>query len=85
MRRPEKAAPRIMNPRTHTLFPIELHGGNQRLLANAMEKDTISVQMGKRVCTKCEKISPMVICHQRILNQEGNDEARMTLAGRTLM
>ena len=85
MGRPEKAAPRVMNPRTHTLFPIELNGGNQRLLANAMEKDTISVQMGKRVCTKCEKISPMVICHHRILNQEGKEEAGLTCGGRTLM
>ena len=85
MGRPEKAAPRVMNPRTHTLFPIELHGGNQRLLANALEKDTISVQMGKRTCTKCGKISPMVICHHRILNQDGQEEAGLTCGGRTLM
>ena len=85
MGRPEKAAPRVMNPRTHTLFPIELNGGNQRLLSNAMEKETISVQMGKRTCAKCGKISPMVICHHRILNQDGQEEAGLTCGGRTLM
>jgi DNA polymerase II large subunit len=85
MGRPEKAAPRVMNPRTHTLFPIELNGGNQRLLANAMEKESINVQMGKRTCTKCGKISPMVICHHRIPNQDGQEEAGLTCGGRTLM
>ena len=38
MGRPEKSAPRVMNPMAHTLFPIDLNGGNQRLLTNAADK-----------------------------------------------
>ena len=59
MGRPEKAAPRIMNPMTHSLFPIELNGGNQRLLNNALDKQTIRVQLGKRTCSGVEKNLPI--------------------------
>ena len=39
MGRPEKSAPRE-KPTVHSLFPIELSGGNQRLIANsANQKD----------------------------------------------
>ena len=43
MGRPEKAAPRVMNPMAHSLFPIELNGGNQRLLNNAIDLSLIHI------------------------------------------
>ncbi len=55
MARPEKAAPRKMQPAPHVLFPIGHEGGPQRLLTNAAEKDTIEVEVGLRTCTACGK------------------------------
>ena len=63
MGRLKAAAPRVMNPMTHSLFPIELNGGNQRLLNNAIDKRTIRVQLGRRTCTVCGKESPYLRCH----------------------
>ncbi|MDA0715008.1 MAG: hypothetical protein O3A74_00395 [archaeon] len=67
MGRPEKAAPRIQAQNTHAMFPIELSGGNQRLLKNALMQKSISVQVGKRTCTVCGKISPFVRCHHKAM------------------
>ena len=83
MGRPEKAAPRVMNPMTHSLFPIELHGGNQRLLNNAIDKQTIRVQLGRRVCTVCQKESPYLRCHHRSLDAHGETRAGEACGGRT--
>ena len=85
MGRPEKAAPRIMSPMTHALFPIDLNGGNQRLLANAAEKQSIRVQMGRRTCVKCGKESPFILCHHRILDSDGIERVGETCGGRTKM
>ena len=85
MGRPEKAAPRIMNPMTHALFPIDLTGGNQRLMSIAAEKQTIRVQMGRRVCNKCGKESPFVVCHHRLLDEHGQERIGETCGGRTVM
>ena len=85
MGRPEKAAPRIMNPMTHALFPIDLTGGNQRLMAIAAEKQTIRVQMGRRVCSKCGKESPFVVCHHRLLDERGEERVGENCRGRTTM
>lgn len=85
MGRPEKAAPRIMNPMTHALFPIDLSGGNQRLLANAAEKQSIRVQMGRRTCTKCGKESPFILCHHRLVDEDGLERVGETCGGRTSM
>ena len=85
MGRPEKAAPRIMNPMTHALFPIDLTGGNQRLMSIAAEKQTIRVQMGRRVCNKCGKESPFVVCHHRLLDEHGQERVGETCGGRTVM
>ena len=70
MGRPEKSAPRVMNPMAHTLFPIDLNGGNQRLLTNAADKQNIRVQLGLRTCNSCGK-SPMLSCHHRKVNEYG--------------
>ena len=83
MGRPEKAAPRVMNPMTHSLFPIELNGGNQRLLNNAIDKRTIRVQVGRRTCTVCGKESPYLRCHHRVLDAHGEGKAGETCNGRT--
>lgn len=85
MGRPEKAAPRIMNPMTHALFPIDLNGGNQRLLANAAEKQSIRVQMGRRTCKKCGKESPFILCHHRLVDEDGMERVGETCGGRTAM
>ena len=85
MGRPEKAAPRIMNPMTHALFPIDLTGGNQRLMSIAAEKQTIRVQMGRRVCNKCGKESPFVVCHHRLLDEHGQERVGENCGGRTVM
>ena len=55
MARPEKAAPRKMQPAPHALFPIGHEGGPQRLLVDAASKDTVEVEVGLRVCTSCGK------------------------------
>ena len=83
MGRPEKSAPRIMNPMAHTLFPIELNGGNQRLLSNAAEKQNIRVQLGLRTCIDCGKKSPMLSCHHRKTNQYGETIVGEKCNGRT--
>jgi hypothetical protein len=67
MGRPEKAAPRIQAQNTHAMFPIELSGGNQRLLKNALMQKSISVQVGRRTCTVCGKVSPFVRCHHKAM------------------
>ena len=83
MGRPEKAAPRVMNPMTHSLFPIELHGGNQRLLNNAIDKRTIRVQLGRRTCTVCGKESPYLRCHHRAVDVHGDGKPGEPCNGRT--
>ena len=83
MGRPEKAAPRVMNPMTHSLFPIELHGGNQRLLNNAIDKRTIRVQLGRRTCTVCGKESPYLRCHHRAVDAHGDGKPGEPCNGRT--
>ncbi len=99
MGRPEKAAPRKMRPAPHALFPIGKEGGQQRLLKDALSKDTIEVEVGLRVCEKCGKrwFLPRCPCgghtlpreskiHQRIPLREVYDSsvARLNLRGRVL-
>ena len=83
MGRPEKSAPRVMNPMAHTLFPIDLTGGNQRLLTNAAEKQDIRVQLGLRTCNTCGKKSPMLSCHHRKVNDYGESMPGEKCGGRT--
>ncbi len=85
MGRPEKAAARVMSPMSHALFPIDLNGGAQRLLANAEEKGSIRVQVGRRVCTVCGKESPHLNCHHRNVDDMGRPRAGETCGGPTEM
>ena len=55
MGRPEKAAPRLMQPAPHGLFPLGPAGGMQRLLSEAAQQEAIEVEVGLRVCSSCGK------------------------------
>jgi len=82
MGRPEKSAPRE-KPTVHSLFPLALSGGNQRLMANAAEQQELRVQMGVRFCTVCDKKTPMITCNHRKLNDLGEGSPGETCGGRT--
>ena len=82
MGRPEKSAPRE-KPTVNGLFPLALEGGNQRLLANAVLKKEIRVQMGVRFCTVCQKRSPMIRCHHRKFDEYGEERHGEVCGGRT--
>ena len=83
MGRPEKSAPRIMNPMAHILFPIEMNGGNQRLMSIASQKKDVRVQLGVRTCTKCNLKSPFITCHHRLKDANGQGLAGEVCRGRT--
>ena len=65
MGRPEKAAPREMKGKPHSIFPIGNEGGPQRLITQAANKGSIMVTMGTRECIKCGQRTPYTICHHR--------------------
>ncbi|RLI11404.1 DNA polymerase II large subunit [Candidatus Bathyarchaeota archaeon] len=60
--RPEKASRREMNPPVHVLFPIGLNGGSKRDIVKACESKTISVEIVKRRCPKCQTTTFMQLC-----------------------
>ncbi len=69
MGRPEKAAPRMMKPPVHGLFPLGQHGGSQRLLSKASEAGAITVKIGARKCEVCENIGfKRTCCGKRTLD-----------------
>ena len=82
MGRPEKSAPRE-KPTVHSLFPIALSGGNQRLISNAADQKDLRVQMGIRFCSVCGKKSPMINCHHRKLDSYGEGKPGEVCGGRT--
>ena len=82
MGRPEKAAPRE-KPVVHSLFPLDINGGNQRLMKNALLKKEIRVQLGSRKCSKCGRRSPMLRCHHRQRNDYGEKIIGENCGGRT--
>jgi DNA polymerase II large subunit len=53
MGRPEKAAPRRMQPSPNMLYPLGNFGGKQRILQEAAKKKRISLEVGLRKCKKC--------------------------------
>ncbi|TLZ43845.1 MAG: DNA polymerase II large subunit [Methanobacteriota archaeon] len=81
MARPEKAAPRKMQPAPHSLFPIGHEGGAQRLLLDAAAKDTIEVEVGLRTCTTCGKrwLLPKCSCGGHTLPRNGPRRQRVPL------
>ncbi|MEK6987723.1 MAG: DNA polymerase II large subunit [Candidatus Thermoplasmatota archaeon] len=81
MARPEKAAPRKMQPAPHSLFPIGHEGGPQRLLSEAVRKETIEVEVGLRVCQKCGKrwFLPRCSCGGHTVPRNGPARQRIPL------
>lgn len=55
MARPEKAKERKMKPPPHSLFPVGIAGGPQRLLQQALSKGSIKIDVGTRRCEECGK------------------------------
>ncbi len=82
MARPEKAAPRKMQPAPHALFPIGREGGPQRLLSEAIQKETIEVEVGLRICTTCGKrwFLPRCSCGGHTVPRDGPARQRLPLA-----
>ena len=82
MARPEKAAPRKMQPAPHSLFPIGHEGGAQRLLLDAAAKDAIDVEVGLRICSSCGKrwFLPKCSCGGHTVARNGPARQRVPLA-----
>lgn len=82
MARPEKAAPRKMQPAPHSLFPIGHDGGPQRLLLEAAGKETIEVEVGLRICSSCGKrwFLPKCSCGGHTTPRNGPARQRVPLA-----
>jgi DNA polymerase II large subunit len=62
MGRPEKAKERKMKPPVHVLFPLGQAGGSQRLVKVATSKGSITVEVGKRKCSRCGEINILPKC-----------------------
>src|SRR5207245_451127 len=82
MARPEKSAPRKMQPAPHSLFPIGHEGGPQRLLVQAAAKETIEAEVGLRVCSSCGKrwFLPKCSCGGHTLSRSGPARQHIPLA-----
>lgn len=82
MARPEKAAPRKMQPAPHSLFPIGHEGGPQRLLVDAASKETIDVEVGLRICSSCGKrwFLPKCSCGGHTVARNGPTRQHVPLA-----
>src|SRR3989454_1168520 len=82
MARPEKSAPRKMQPAPHSLFPIGHEGGAQRLLLEAASKETIEVEVGLRICESCGKrwFLPKCSCGGHTVSRNGPTRQRIPLA-----
>ena len=61
--RPEKAAPRMMNPPIHSLFPVGNYGGHTRDMIKASRRD-FSTDVSLRQCANCQKIAFGLACRQ---------------------
>ena len=62
--RPEKAAPRLMKPPVHTLFPIGDKGGPTRDLLKAATRSDFYTNIVNRTCKKCSSSSIGIRCQK---------------------
>ncbi|MEA3254837.1 MAG: DNA polymerase II large subunit [Candidatus Altiarchaeota archaeon] len=62
MGRPEKAKERKMAPPVHSLFPIGLYGGKERSINTAAERNSISVDIVRYECPKCDLVTTSSRC-----------------------
>jgi DNA polymerase II large subunit len=63
--RPEKAYQRVMEPNVHALFPVGAAGGPTRSVPEAARrslKEGVRVDLGVRVCPKCQRTSVWTRC-----------------------
>ncbi len=60
--RPEKAAPRLMKPPTHVLFPITDKGGPTRDLLKASRQNNFFTNIFNRYCSECNEPSIGIKC-----------------------
>jgi DNA polymerase II large subunit len=60
--RPEKAAPRLMKPPTHVLFPVADKGGPTRDLLKASRQDNFFTNIFNRYCLECNEPSIGIKC-----------------------
>ena len=65
MGRPEKAKRREMSPPVHCLFPIGIHGGSRRNIAEAAKtSNRITVEVVKRRCPSCKTVTHQALCRK---------------------
>jgi DNA polymerase II large subunit len=62
--RPEKAAPRLMKPPVHTLFPVGDKGGITRDLLKATSSPSFYCNIYNRVCKNCNEPSISINCQK---------------------
>ena len=62
--RPEKAAPRTMNPPIHSLFPINNDGGPTRDIIKASRTEPFLTDIMLRGCVDCGETSLGLVCRQ---------------------
>ena len=61
--RPEKAAPRLMKPPVHVLFPVAEKGGITRdILKAAVASESFFTNLNNRRCTNCNIPSIGIVC-----------------------
>ena len=82
MGRPEKAKRREMKPLVHVLFPVGLAGGAQRDLVLASTKDEVYVELVRRKCPRCSKVTFYLKCPE--CGVETRIEWQCPICGRTL-
>jgi DNA polymerase II large subunit len=71
-----------MQPAPHALFPIGHEGGPQRLLSEAVGKETIEVDVGLRICQSCGKrwFLPKCSCGGHTTPRNGPTRQRIPVA-----
>jgi DNA polymerase II large subunit len=62
MGRPEKAKERMMAPAPHGLIPVGEYGGRTRSIVKAAEHETITLEVPRLVCPKCNKPAFSYVC-----------------------
>lgn len=62
--RPEKAAPRLMKPPVHTLFPVGDKGGSTRDLLKASSAPDFYCNIYNRACKNCNEPSVSIKCQK---------------------
>jgi DNA polymerase II large subunit len=62
MGRPEKAKERRMQPPVNVLFPVGQEGGRTRDVKKAAQSDRVKVEVARRSCKRCGKVTFRTLC-----------------------